>query len=162
MNWSVRRLEMGDVPIILDWYNNEDLHYIANAKRFKPYTLVQLTDYWREKLSRSNARYYVILVDERVIGRVGLKKKGNTVEFSILIGDPALYSKGLGTEVTRYFISEALREPDVSSIYLGVRADNLRAIRCYEKAGFQVTNDFYENHIRMYKMARDKISSIDL
>jgi RimJ/RimL family protein N-acetyltransferase len=162
MNWSVRRLEMGDVPIILDWYNNEDLHYKANAKRFKPYTLEQLTDYWREKLSRPNAKYYVVLVDERVIGRVGLKKKGNCVEFSILIGDAALYSKSLGTEVTRYFISGALREPDVTSIYLGVRADNLRAIRCYGKAGFQVTNEFYENHIKMYQMEINKISSIDL
>jgi RimJ/RimL family protein N-acetyltransferase len=76
MNWSVRELEMKDVPILLDWYNNEDLHYIANAKKFKPYTLEQLTDYWREKLSRPNAKYYVILVEERVVGRVGLKKKG--------------------------------------------------------------------------------------
>jgi RimJ/RimL family protein N-acetyltransferase len=157
MNWSVRRLEMGDVPIISDWYDNEDLHYIANAKTFKPFTLEQLTDYWREKLSRPNAKYYVILVEERVVGRVGLKKKGNTVEFSILIGDAALYSKGLGTEVTRHFISEVLREPNISSVFLGVRADNLRAIRCYEKAGFQVRNEFYENQIKMYKMTIDKI-----
>lgn len=156
MDWSVRRLEMKDVPILLAWYNNEELHYIANAKKFRPYTLEELTDYWREKLSRTHAKYYVILVDEKVIGRLGLKKKGNRVEFSILIGVSTLYSKGLGTEVTRYFISEALREPDVSSVYLGVRADNLRAIRCYEKAGFQVTNDLYENHIKMYEMRIEK------
>jgi hypothetical protein len=33
MKWSVRRLGMGDVPIILDWYNNEDLHYIAAIEK---------------------------------------------------------------------------------------------------------------------------------
>jgi ribosomal protein S18 acetylase RimI-like enzyme len=40
---------------------------------------------------------------------------------------------------------------------LGVRADNLCAIRCYEKAGFQVMNDFYENHIKMHGMRMDKV-----
>ncbi len=75
MNWSVRRLEMSDVPTLLDWYNNEELHYTANAKKYKPYTLEELTKYWQGKLARSHAKYYVILVEGQVAGRVGLKKR---------------------------------------------------------------------------------------
>lgn len=156
MNWSVRRLEMKDVPVLLDWYNNEELHYVANAKKYKPYSIEQLTEYWREKLSRHNAKYFVILKDEEVVGRVGLKKKDSSVEYSILIGVSTLYSKGLGTQITKCFINEMLREPDVLTVYLGVRADNLRAIRCYEKAGFQIAKSYYENQIKMYEMRVDK------
>ncbi|WP_419887830.1 GNAT family N-acetyltransferase [Neobacillus niacini] len=152
MNWSTRQLEINDVPILLDWYNNVELHYIANAKKYKPYTLEQLTDYWWEKLSRSNATYYVILFDGSVVGRVGLKKKEKDVEYSILIGIPTLYSKGLGTQVTKYFIAKAFCDPDVMSVYLNVRSDNLRAIKCYENAGFKTTKDFYENHTKMFEM----------
>jgi RimJ/RimL family protein N-acetyltransferase len=162
MDWSVRLLEMNDVPILLDWYNNEELHNIANAKKYKPYTLEQLTDYWREKLSRPKSNYYVIVMDEQVVGRTSLKKKENKegfeVEYSILIGVPTLYSKGLGTKVTKYFISEAFLEPDILSVYLAVRTDNVRAIRCYEKVGFQVRKVFYENDVKMYEMRIDKVT----
>lgn len=161
MNWSVRLLEISDLSILLDWYNNEKLHGIANARPFRPYTYEQLTDYWQEKLTRPNSSYYVIQVEDQVVGRVSMKKKaykeGLEAEFTILIGTPNLYSKGLGTEITKYFISEAFLNPDLQTVFLCVRADNSRAIRCYEKAGFQVTKSFYENNIRMYEMRIGKL-----
>jgi RimJ/RimL family protein N-acetyltransferase len=152
MNWSVRGLEMSDVPTLLDWYNNEELHYTANAKSYKPYSLEELTQYWQEKLARSHAKYYVIMVDQQVVGRVGLKKDRYEVEYSILIGVSTIYSKGIGTEVTKHFVAEAFLDPDVSTVCLGVRTDNHRAIRCYEKAGFKVTKKYEENRVNMYEM----------
>lgn len=156
MNWSVRLLEMSDLSILLDWYNNEELHYIANARPFRPYTYEQLADYWQAKLNRPNASYYVIQVEEQVVGRVSMKKReykeGLEAEFTILIGTSNLFSKGLGTEITKYFIAEAFLDPDLQAVFLFVRADNSRAIRCYEKAGFQLTRSFYENDIKMFEM----------
>ncbi|MFT4412246.1 GNAT family N-acetyltransferase [Fredinandcohnia humi] len=156
MNWTVRLIEMRDVPVLLDWYNNEELHYIANAKKFKLYTLEQLIDYWTEKLSRPNSSYYVIEVSGEIVGRVGLKKKnrekGVVTEYSILIGVPTMYSKGLGTEITKHFVKEVFLDPEPSSVILEVRADNLRAISCYKKVGFQITSEFVENEVKIYAM----------
>ncbi|MED1559062.1 GNAT family protein [Bacillus paramycoides] len=164
MDWHERLLEMDDLPIILEWYNDEELHDIADVKPFKRYTIEELRKYWTEKLSRSYASYHVIVVEEKVIGRVGLKKKRNddiyVMVYSILIGVSNLYSKGLGTEITNYFITKSFLDPDIQAVVLQVREGNKRAIRCYEKAGFKKTESYVENHLKMYEMQRVKEGKI--
>ncbi|MED1107999.1 GNAT family protein [Bacillus paramycoides] len=164
MDWHERLLEMDDLPIILEWYNDEELHDIADVKPFKRYTIEELRKYWTEKLSRSYASYHVIVVEDKVIGRVGLKKKRNddiyVMVYSILIGVSKLYSKGLGTEITNYFITKSFLDPDIQAVVLQVREDNKRAIRCYEKAGFKKTESYVENHLKMYEMQRVKEGKI--
>ncbi|EJS54501.1 hypothetical protein ICG_02763 [Bacillus cereus BAG1X1-3] len=160
MYWHERLLEMDDLPIILEWYNDEELHNIADVKPFKRYTIEELQKYWTEKLSRSYASYHVIVVEDEVIGRVGLKKKRNddiyVMEYSILIGVSNLYSKGLGTEITNYFIAKSFLDPDIQAVVLQVREDNKRAMRCYEKAGFKKIESYVENQLKMYEMQRVK------
>ncbi|MBE7123041.1 GNAT family N-acetyltransferase [Bacillus cereus] len=160
MDWKERLLELDDMPIILEWYNDEDLHNIADVKSFKRYTLEELRQYWTGKLSRSYASYHVIVVEDEVIGRVGLKKKqyddAYVMEYSILIGVSNLYSKGLGTEITKYFISKSFLDPDIQAVVLQVREDNKRAIRCYEKAGFKKEKSYIENQVKVYDMHRIK------
>ncbi|WP_439876380.1 GNAT family N-acetyltransferase [Bacillus mycoides] len=160
MDWHERLLGMDDLPIILEWYNDEELHNIADVRPFKRYTIEELRKYWTEKLSRSYASYHVIVVEDEVIGRVGLKKKRNddiyVMEYSILIGVSNLYSKGLGTEITNYFINKSFLDPDIKAVVLQVREDNKRAMRCYEKAGFKKTESYVENQLKMYEMQRVK------
>lgn len=160
MDWHERLLQIDDLSIILEWYNNEELQNIADVKSFKRYTIEELRQYWTEKLSRSYASYHVIVVEDEVIGRVGLKKKKHEdaymMEYSILIGVSNLYSKGLGTEITKYFISKSFLDPDIEAVVLQVREDNKRAIRCYEKAGFKKEKSYIENQVKVYDMHRVK------
>ncbi|AXK18769.1 GNAT family N-acetyltransferase [Bacillus sp. COPE52] len=160
MDWHERLLQIDDLSIILEWYNNKELHNIADVKSFKRYTIEELRQYWTEKLSRSYASYHVIVVEDEVIGRVGLKKKkcedAYVMEYSILIGVSNLYSKGLGTEITKYFISKSFLDPDIEAVVLQVREDNKRAIRCYEKAGFKKEKSYIENQVKVYDMHRVK------
>lgn len=160
MEWKERLLELDDLSIILEWYNNEELHNIANVKSFKRYTIEELRQYWTEKLSRSYASYHVIVVQDEVIGRVGLKKKKHNemyvMEYSILIGASNLYSKGIGTEVTKYFINKSFLDADIQAVVLQVKDDNKRAIRCYEKAGFIKIKSYLENKVKVYDMHKIK------
>ncbi|WP_182813441.1 GNAT family protein [Bacillus sp. ME78] len=164
MNWKERLLELDDLPIILEWYNNEELHNIADVKPFKRYTIEELREYWNKKLARSNASYHVIIVRDEVIGRVGLKKTKYddtyVMEYSILIGVSNLYSKGLGTEITKYFISKSFLDCDIQAVVLQVREDNKRAIRCYEKAEFKKVKSYIENEVKVYDMHRIKNEKI--
>jgi RimJ/RimL family protein N-acetyltransferase len=153
--WTYRPITLEDVPDLLDWYNDRELHEIANSREFHPYTLDELHQYWKKKLNREHARYFAILVNGRLIGRVGLKKSqpsNDLVEYSILIGDPGLYSRGLGTEITRQMISEAFSDPGVQTVRLFVRQDNKRAIRCYEKSGYRHVHSFTQNGVPMEMM----------
>nr|WP_267255446.1 GNAT family protein [Bacillus thuringiensis] len=151
---------MDDLPIILEWYNDEELHNIADMKPFKRYTIEELREYWTKKLARSYASYHVIIVQDKVIGRVGLKKTKYkdtyVMEYSILIGVSNLYSKGIGTEVTKYFINKSFLDPDIQAVLLQVREDNKRAIRYYEKAGFKKIKSYIENEVKVFNMHRIK------
>lgn len=55
----------------------------------------------------------------------------------ILVG-PAGRGRGLGTEAVRLVLDHAFTTTDLHRISLDVQADNPRAIRAYEKAGFVV------------------------
>ncbi|MEH7241665.1 GNAT family protein, partial [Bacillus sp. JJ269] len=103
-------------------------------------------------------------VRDEVIGRVGLKKTKYddtyVMEYSILIGVSNLYSKGLGTEITKYFISKSFLDSDIQAVVLQVREDNKRAIRCYEKAEFKKVKSYIENEVKVYDMHRIKNEKI--
>lgn len=75
-----------------------------------------------------------------LIGVTGLYKINavtRSAEFRILIGDPNYWSKGVGTEVTMLVLAYAFEVLNLHKVWLGVTADNVGAIRAYEKAGFQ-------------------------
>ena len=53
------------------------------------------------------------------------------------IGEPELVNRGLGTAMIRAFCEQLFSDPTVTAIQLDPDPVNARAIRCYEKAGFQ-------------------------
>lgn len=53
------------------------------------------------------------------------------------IADPELLGKGLGTKLVRALVELLFSDPQVSKIQADPAPNNLRAIRCYEKAGFR-------------------------
>ncbi len=53
------------------------------------------------------------------------------------IADPALLGKGLGTRLVRAIADLLFSDPQVSKLQTDPAPDNLRALRCYEKAGFR-------------------------
>ena len=57
-------------------------------------------------------------------------------EFGINLGDVAYQNKGFGTEAARLAIRFGFEELNLNRIGLSVFANNTRAIRCYQKAGF--------------------------
>lgn len=53
------------------------------------------------------------------------------------IADPELLGKGLGTRLVLALVELVFADPQVSRIQTDPAPNNLRAIRCYEKAGFR-------------------------
>lgn len=62
--------------------------------------------------------------------------------------DPLKCGKGLGPEVMRLIVKYAGEHYPGKELWLDVREFNIRAIRCYEKAGFKETGRAYkETHM---------------
>ena len=57
-------------------------------------------------------------------------------EFRIMIGDKSIWGKGYGTETAKLLLAYAFEKLNLNRVSLGVNAEDKRAIKCYEKAGF--------------------------
>jgi len=53
------------------------------------------------------------------------------------LADPLRLGQGLGTRMVRAFVDLLFANPAVEKVQVDPAVDNLRAIRCYENAGFR-------------------------
>jgi diamine N-acetyltransferase len=60
----------------------------------------------------------------------------STARLSIYIGEPAARGGGVGTAAVRLAVQRGFRE--LNKIWLTVHAENIAAIRCYQRLGFQL------------------------
>jgi RimJ/RimL family protein N-acetyltransferase len=83
--------------------------------------------------------WYVIRADGRDVGSVWLEREAGpfSARLGVLLGDEALFGRGIGTEAVRLVIERARAgELQVRTLALHVRRSNERAIGCYENCGF--------------------------
>ena len=80
------------------------------------------------------------LGDSRAIGNVTLRnpdRENGSAEVAIVITEKASQGRGLGTDALNCLVDFGFGELRLERIYLHVFDYNARAIRSYEKAGFQ-------------------------
>ena len=100
---------------------------VANAKK----TLEELQGY----------RFAIVLLDGDVlIGHISLHDINHLNRHTFLglfIGEEEHRNKGYGAEAVRLVLDYGFRTLNFHNITLSVHADNIAAIACYKKAGFQ-------------------------
>lgn len=77
---------------------------------------------------------------DRPLGSVYIRdidRTHNKAEYGIFIGEEDARDRGIGTAAARLMLRYAFREEGLHKVFLRVFADNLRAIRSYEKVGFR-------------------------
>lgn len=101
-----------------------------------PFTQEDAQDFYNGIISRPYE--WTIELKGRMIGttRLTLGITDNGGRYSIGIFDEGLYSKGVGTKVTKAILNFAFNELKLHRVDLRVLEFNHRAICCYEKCGF--------------------------
>lgn len=66
------------------------------------------------------------------------------VDIDILIGDAGLLGQGVGSRALELLLARLRRDPSVAFAGLGASASNTNAIRCFEKAGFRLHQEFQD------------------
>jgi len=134
-----RPIEVEDESLLRQWVNDP-----VNRRGLcvrKPLNACRERE-WIESQGKSAADVafgIVVRQGHRLIGTTGLHRIDPThrkAEFGINLGDREYQNKGFGTEATRLMIRYGFEELNLNRIGLSVFANNLRAIRCYQKSGF--------------------------
>jgi RimJ/RimL family protein N-acetyltransferase len=140
---SVRGVELtelrpGDSDQLYAWINDREL-VILNA----PFAPVSRADHdqWFEAIrDRPDVAIFAIRLDGQLIGTCqlnGIDRDAGTCSLQIRVGDRAEWGRGHGTKAIERLLDHAFGELGLRRVELEVFATNPRAIRAYEKSGFE-------------------------
>jgi RimJ/RimL family protein N-acetyltransferase len=128
-----------DAATLARWNNNVEYQRLGNlGPAFLP--SARQVEEWYEKHLEEQVTFFIhTLADDRVIGGLefSLPDAACNSWIGIGIGEREDWGKGYGTEAMRLALDFAFREMNLNRVSLSVYEFNPRAVRSYEKAGFQ-------------------------
>ncbi len=139
-NLVLRSITSEDTDLILKWRNNENVKkYFIDQRELRKEDHMR---WLKTKAETGSVVQFIITQKEngRAVGTVFLKDidyQNRKAEYGVFLGEEDFIGKGIGTAVAGRMISYAFQELKLHKVYLRVFEDNLRAVACYEKAGFQ-------------------------
>ena len=139
----LRALEMEDLDIILEHFNNLEIRQYLNTQ------IPMSRNAERQWLERSTTMdpwkdggMTLAIEDKKTsefLGTVSLfdiSKQHKRAEFGIAIHQPKNFGKGYGTDAVKTFMKFIFNELAMKRICIHTLDWNIRALKCFEKCGF--------------------------
>lgn len=134
-----REITEADTDMVLKWRNSD---YVRN--HFLHREMISRKEHlqWlHEQVMTGKVIQFIMIerITELPIGSVYLRDVDNqekTAEYGIFIGEASSRGKGYGTEAAQMMLFYAFQQMQLRRLTLRVLADNVQAIRSYERAGF--------------------------
>ncbi|MCX6148451.1 MAG: GNAT family N-acetyltransferase [Candidatus Kapabacteria bacterium] len=145
----IRKYVDSDFEILTSWISNSDILFQCAGTDFSyPLTDLQLIAY---KILHPDRIFYLYLDnDSNPIGIGEIIPQVNNIPRlgRLLIGNHKNRNKGIGTHFIKLLIQECIHLYNSDSVDLYVWENNDSAIKCYQKVGFNFTENssFYIYH----------------
>lgn len=153
MNISFRNLEDSDNDYnkLFNWCKNDFIYKWFEQRKL---TKEETVNKYRNKILSKKQELLIINYNDKDIGLVQiykcendnriLNKYNNVYEFDIFIGEEDYLSKGLGEKIVNLIKDKIYLEYNADAIVLRPFKENIRAIKCYEKANFKVVGEYQD------------------
>ena len=139
---------------VLEQVSNENLSYYSGYEEAFDRDLKQYQSRIHPTNDAQILRWYHIKTDDKYIGAIWLEKV-LTDDFAVLgifIVDKDFRNKGIGTKAIDKVIKKDLPYMHTNKILLRVRAENERAIKCYNKVGFTEIRRYEKDGLNVIEM----------
>jgi RimJ/RimL family protein N-acetyltransferase len=144
----LRPIEKDDLPRYVKWFSDPDLRgYLA---MHLPLSQAEEEKWFEQSLANKDRNTQAWAIDAQPadmavgpwmhIGGCGLHEiewRHRWGELGIMIGARDYWGRGYGTDAVQTLTAWAFDTLNLNRVFLRVFADNARAIRCYEKVGYQ-------------------------
>jgi len=154
-------LKEGMLAYIKEWTNNQDItKYMVmgcvpdSSPIYCSWDTAE-EEYVKLKKSKHDI-VFAITYNSNIIGIAGLYDinwVARHTELRIVIGETNCLGQGMGTSVVKAIVKYAFEKLNLNKVYLGVNASDVRANKCYQKAGFVnegTTRDYHFRNGRYY------------
>lgn len=161
---TVRPISPDDTKLIVEWRNRD---YVRNNFIFRePFTAEMHENWMRTKVASGEVEQFIIENgndddggEKRPVGSVYLRDVNyvtGQAEYGIFIGEEDVFGKGIGSQSAKWAIWYAKEELHLQTLILRVFADNVGAVKSYEKAGF-IQTEYIKDFLQDEKGSRDLI-----
>ena len=138
---KLRKFEINsDFESMKNWVTDERTHAMWCANLIKyPLNKEHLTETLKEVANRfGDVPYVAISDDNKVVGFFCYTLNNETKEgmLKFVVIDPEARGKGVAREMLSLAVKQAFEDSDAALVQLNVFPENVRAKKCYEKAGF--------------------------
>jgi RimJ/RimL family protein N-acetyltransferase len=153
---TLRPYSPDDVAELWEMLNDpEGIDLTATKHTFEPPQIEE----WCSTRELQDARVDLVIVEnatglfagEAVVNEYD--SDSDSANFRISLRGPAWFGRGLGGEATRMIVDYGLDVIGLQAITLEVLARNERGRRAYERAGFRITDEFFEDGEAWISMA---------
>ena len=144
----LRAIERSDIPAFVRWFNDPEVRQYLEM--YFPMSQAQEEHWFEAQLGDDGRRIFGIeTLDGVLLGNIGLHDinwKERFTELGIVIGEKESWSQGYGTDAIRTLLRFAFQQMNLHRVFLRVFEYNRRAMRCYEKCGFQLEGRLRQAH----------------
>lgn len=153
----LRLMTVEDTDLIVAWRNTD-----AVRKNFIYQELFTREGHlgWIENMIKPGKVVQTVICDsatDKPLGSVYIRdidRQHNKAEYGIFIGEADARGRGVGTAAAKLMLQYCFEEEGLHRIYLRAFAENVQAIRSYEKAGF-VREAVLKDDVRIDGQYRD-------
>jgi AacA4 family aminoglycoside N(6')-acetyltransferase len=147
---TLRLMTAHDIPMLHDWLNRPHIVEWWGGEEKRPTLAQTAAGYTPSVMAQDRVTPYIAMAGDQPIGYaqsyVALGSGDGWWEqetdpgvrgIDQSLADANLLGKGLGTKMVTALVNLLFSDPAVTAIQTDPAPHNLRAIRCYEKAGFR-------------------------
>ena len=136
-------VQPSNLPLFVEWLNDPEVN--QGLMIYLPMSLAYEEKWFEKMLERPQDEQPLTIEVKKgdvwePIGNLGLfdfEYKARRVELGIMIGNKKYWNQGYGTEAIQLMLKHCFQTLNMNRVMLQVYQNNPRAIRCYEKCGFQ-------------------------
>ena len=165
MNISIREWKIEDAEQLRNSINNKRILENLRDGIPYPYTIENAKEFIKQTLNapKDSSYSWAILVDNKVIGSIGVFRKDNihyrTAEIGYYIAEE-YWGNGIMTKVIKEVCNYIFNKTDIIRIFAEPFAYNVASCKVLEKAGFEFEGTLRNNAIKNNKILDMKMYSI--
>jgi RimJ/RimL family protein N-acetyltransferase len=139
----LRAIEPADLERFVEWFNDPEVTH--HLMRFLPMSM-QAEQEWFERLQKQEEESRPLALDAKegdrwvhigACGLHGIDWRVRRAELGIAIGDKRYWNRGFGSDAVRTLLRHGFATLNLHRVYLYVFEDNERALKIYQRQGFQ-------------------------
>ena len=160
---TLRSKRMSDAWNDYVWRTDTELSELDAAEPLG-LSFVDFERFYHEDLKRYNRRSLRFAIEDEDGVHIGncmcydYNERRMQAEFGIMIGDPAYWGRGYGTEATKTLLTHIFETTDMRRLYLHTLVSNRRAQRSFINAGFRPYDHVWrdgKNFVQMEVLAHE-------